>query len=895
MDPTFLQPYNPKEAEPRVFTEWEKSGYFNPDNLPGERSETFSMVLPPPNVTGILHMGSALMLVIEDILVRHARMSGKKTLWIPGADSAAIATQSKVEGEIYKKEKKTRHDLGREELLKRIDVFVKESEKTIVEQMKRVGSSLDFSRYAYTMDSARYRAVMEAFVRMYNAGLIYRGYRIVNWDPKLQTTVSDDEMDYVEESVPFYYFKYGPFTIGTVRPETKFGDKYVVMHPDDTRYSEWKHGQVIELEWINGPITATIIKDEAADMEMGSGVMTITPAHSVVDFEIAKRHNLDIEQVIDDRGILLDIAGEFKGSHIKKARPLIVEKLKAKGLIEKIDEKYVHNIATNSRGGGIIEPQIKRQWFVGVNTEFEKNGKKTTLKRMMRETVESKAVDITPDRYEKTYFHWIDNLRDWCISRQIWFGHRIPAWYDENGTVHVPAIKDLIFIRHGESTGNEKKVYSGQVDEPLTEKGRAQAKAAAKKLSGEDIGAIITSDLSRARETAEIIQKEIGSDIPMHVHKEFREINAGELTNSPLVSGLSILELATKSKEGESLADIDSRVRDAVAIIKSTQSKGKILIVGHLSFSSAVQASLIGHPKEKYIEYRRQHARGNAEMVGISAMFEPDAKGLTQDPDTLDTWFSSGLWTFSTLGWPDNTNDLKTFHPTSILETGYDILFFWVARMILMSGFLLDEVPFKKVYLHGLVRDGQGRKISKSLGNNIDPLDMAEKYGMDAVRVSLIAGMAPGTDSKISEEKIRGYKNFANKIWNISRFVLENGGGTTAQAPYTKEDEVLAEEVAALIRNVSEHIEKFRLDIAFDLLYHFIWHRFADEILETSKPILKGDGAIEKASRQKLLYETLTEFLALLHPFMPFVTEEIWTYLPQKETPLLLIAPWPKN
>lgn len=721
MDPKFLQPYNSKETEEAIYARWEESGYFNPDNLPPidtaegavERTEPFSMVLPPPNVTGILHMGSALMLVIEDILVRHARMSGKKTLWIPGADSAAIATQSKVEGEIYKKEKKTRHDLGRDELLKRIDVFVKESEKTIVEQMKRVGASLDFSRYAYTMDSARYHAVMEAFVRMYNAGLIYRGYRIVNWDPKLQTTVSDDEMDYVEESVPFYYFKYGPFVIGTVRPETKFGDKYVVMHPDDTRYSEWKHGQTFDLEWINGPITATIIKDEAADMEMGSGVMTITPAHSVVDFEIAKRHGLDIEQVIDDRGLLLPIAGEFQGNHIKKARPLIIEKLKAKGLIDKIDEKYVHNIATNSRGGGTIEPQVKRQWFVGVNTEFEKNGKKTTLKKMMRETVESKAVDITPERYEKTYFHWIDNLRDWCISRQIWFGHRIPVWY-----------------------------------------------------------------------------------------------------------------------------------------------------------------------------------RGEEIYVGVTA---PEGAGWEQDPDTLDTWFSSGLWTFSTLGWPNETKDLKTFHPTSILETGYDILFFWVARMILMSGFLLDEVPFKKVYLHGLVRDGQGQKISKSLGNNIDPLDMAAKYGMDAVRVSLIAGMAPGTDSKISEEKIRGYKNFANKIWNITRFVLENGGGSTPDAPYTKEDALLAQEVAGVTKNVSEQIEKFRIDLAFDILYHFIWHRFADEIIEASKPILKGVNEAEKASRQKLLYETLATFLKLLHPFMPFVTEEIWTYLPQKETKLLMVAPWPKT
>ncbi|MES2134983.1 MAG: valine--tRNA ligase [Patescibacteria group bacterium] len=746
MDPKFLQPYNPKEAEPSIYTRWEESGYFNPDNLPPlngaegqkERTEAFSMVLPPPNVTGILHMGSALMLVIEDILVRHARMQGKRALWIPGTDSAAIATQAKVEGELYKKEKKTRHDLGREELLSRIDTFVKESEKTIVEQMKHVGASLDFSRYAYTMDDRRYHAVMEAFVRMYNAGLIYRGSRIVNWDPKLQTTVSDDEMDYVEESVPFYYFKYGPFVIGTVRPETKFGDKYVVMHPDDARYKEWKHGQTIDLEWINGPITATIIKDDAADMEMGSGVMTITPAHSQVDFEIAKRHNLDIEQVIDDRGILLSIAGELAGQHIKKARPLIIEKLKAKGLIEKIDEKYIHNIATNSRGGGIIEPQIKKQWFVGVNTEFEKNGKKTTLKKMMQEAVESNAVEITPERYEKTYFNWVNNLRDWCISRQIWFGHRIPVWYRNSGQQSVDS------------------------------------------------------------------------------------------------------EQATP---------------------------GRI---------------------------RRDHAtETDAEEMCVS-IEKPEGEGWEQDPDTLDTWFSSGLWTFSTLGWPDETKDLKTFHPTSILETGYDIIFFWVARMILMSGFLLDEVPFKKVYLHGLVRDGQGRKISKSLGNNIDPLDMAEKYGMDAVRVSLIAGMAPGTDSKISEEKIRGYKNFANKIWNISRFVLENGGGTTTDAPYTETDEALAREADVLAKHVSEHIEKFRIDIAFDLLYHFIWHRFADEILEESKPILKGEDARSKSSRQRLLYYILTLFLKLLHPFMPFVTEEIWTYLPKKETELLLVAPWPE-
>src|SRR3989338_2499993 len=352
----FLKPYNSEAEEPKIRDLWEKSGYANPDvmiekGLTKPDAEPYTIVLPPPNVTGTLHMGHAAMLAIEDILIRYHRMRGFKTLWLPGTDSAAIATQAKVEDDMYKKEKKTRHDVGREELLRRIDAFTAESKKTIIEQVKRMGSSLDWSRYAYTMDEPRYKAVMEAFVRMYEAGLIYRGDRIVNWDPKLQTTVSDDEIEYVEQKDPFYHFQYGPFVIGTVRPEPKFGAKYVVMHPDDRRYIDFKHGQNIELEWINGPITATVIKDEAADMEMGSGAMTITPAHSAIDFEIAQRHGLDIEQVINERGILLPIAGEFAGEHIKKARAAIVEKLKSKGLVVKVDENYVHNVATNSRGG----------------------------------------------------------------------------------------------------------------------------------------------------------------------------------------------------------------------------------------------------------------------------------------------------------------------------------------------------------------------------------------------------------------------------------------------------------------------------------------------------------------------------------------------------------------
>lgn len=690
----FLKPYDAQAVEPAIYKKWEDSGYFNPDNLPGERKEPFSIVLPPPNVTGTLHMGHAAMLAVEDIIVRFERMRGKKVLWVPGTDSAAIATQSKVEEILYKSEKKTRHDIGRDELLKRINEFTEESKITIINQLRRMGASLDWSRYAYTMDERRYKAVMEAFVRMYNAGLIFRGDRIVNWDPKMQTTVSDEEIERVEQKTPFYYFQYGPFVIGTVRPETKFGDKYVVMHPDDERYAQYKDGQTIDLEWINGPITAVVVKDEAVDPAVGSGVMTITPSHSGIDFDIAKKHGLDIEQVIDERGLLLPIAGEFTGQHIKKARPLIVEKLKAKGLLVKTDEDYINTIATNSRGGGIIEPQIKRQWFVAVNKPIAERGGKT-LRELMKESVSSGAIKITPDHFEKIYYHWIENLHDWCISRQIWFGHRIPAWF-----------------------------------------------------------------------------------------------------------------------------------------------------------------------------------KGDEVKVGIDS---PGAE-WQQDPDTLDTWFSSGLWTFSTLGWPEKTKDLETFHPTSLLETGYDILFFWVARMILMSQFFLGEVPFKNVYLHGLVRDQKGRKMSKSLGNIIDPLDMIEKYGADAVRLSLIVGAAPGNDIKLDENRIRGYKHFANKVWNIARFVLSQETNGELNQELKKEFDLVAKEVA-------QNIGRYRLDLAFDKLYHYVWDRFAAEIIEESKG---------KPEYGATLYYLLENSLKLLHPFMPFVTEEIWDSMPEAKN-LLMVENWPTS
>lgn len=729
-----LKPYNPAENEDNIYALWEQSGFFNPDicierGVAQPDAPYFSIVLPPPNVTGTLHMGHAAMLAIEDTVVRYHRMRGDRTLWVPGTDSAALATQSKVEEMLYKKEDKTRHDVGREAFLERVKQFAQESHDTIANQIRKLGSSVDWSREAYTLDDTRYRAVMTAFKRMYDAGLVFRGARIVNWDPKLQTTVSDDEIEWQENIGAFYYLKYGPFTIGTARPETKFGDKYVVMHPDDARYQEYAHGQKLELEWINGPITATVIKDASVDMEFGTGVMTITPWHDLTDFEIADRHGLEKEQIIDFRGLLLPIAGEFAGMHIKKARPAIVEKLRNKGLLEKIDDSYTNRIATNSRGGGIIEPQIKEQWFVDVTKPFRidhseirgiDSGSETTLKAIMKTAVESGQIKLLPDYFDKTYFHWIDNLRPWCISRQIWFGHRIPVWYRNN----------------------------------------------------------------------------------------------------------------------ETYCDVT--------------------------------------PPE-----------GSAEAA--------EKAGWVQDADTLDTWFSSGLWTFSTLGWPDETADLKNYHPTKLLETGYDILFFWVARMVLMSGFLRGQIPFEAVYLHGLVRDARGQKMSKSLGNIIDPVDMAQKYGADATRLSLIVGSSPGTDLKLAEDRIKGYKHFANKVWNIARFVLTNTADfdPDTKPPLSETDAQRLGEFETVLSDVTADMEAYRLHLAGEKLYQYVWHTFADVIIEESKPILAGIEVSAKLSRQYLLYTIFLQSLKALHPFMPFVTETIWQTLPNRKQEFLMVAPWP--
>jgi valyl-tRNA synthetase len=689
--------YDINEIESRIYERWEKSGLFNPDvcvekGFTKPDAEPFSLMLPPPNVTGTLHLGHAFEDAIQDIVVRYERMKGKRTLWVPGTDHAAIATQSKVEKALEKEGKKKR-DLGREGFLKLVDAFAKQSHDTIVRQIRRIGASLDWSREAYTLDEKRNLAVRTAFKKMYDMGLVYRGDRVVNWDPKGQTVISDDEVLHEERKVKFYTFRYDknfPIAISTTRLETKFGDTAVAVHPGDPRYKNFV-GKEFDANYCGVPIHVKVIEDVSVEKDFGTGALGVTPAHSMVDWEMAQRHGLPLVPVIDEHA-RMTVAGPMNGKKTIEAREWVAEELRKNGLIEK-EEEIPQNVSIAERTGAIIEPLPKRQWFVAVNKKFKgpKGGPEITLKELMRAAIAGGGVKILPERFEKIYFQWIENLRDWCISRQIWFGHRIPVWY-----------------------------------------------------------------------------------------------------------------------------------------------KGEKIFVG-------------------------------AEM--------PKDGGWEQDPDTFDTWFSSGMWTFSTLGWPEETSDLKTYHPTSLMAPGYEILFLWVARMILMSGCLLGEIPFKTVAIHGIVRDSKGQKFSKSLGNGVDPLELCEKYGADALRMGLIIGASLGNDVTFDEQKVKGYRNFSTKLWNVARFIEMSKAVKSDKVDVSKREE--AKELASLKTEVSAHLDAYEFHLAGEKLYHYVWHTLADKIVEVEKKKLRGGTDAEKAESYALLEHLLLGSLKMLHPFMPYVTEEI--------------------
>ncbi len=681
MPEKFLKPYNHAVTEPDIYKKWEESGCFNPDNLPESHTEPYTIIMPPPNANGSLHVGHALFVTLQDLLIRFKRMRGFKTLWLPGMDHAGFETQIVYEKKL-EKEGRSRFKMDRDEFYKETLAFTLENKKFTEGQLRQLGASCDWSREKFTLDQDVVKTVYGTFKQLYDDGLVYRGVRPVNWSTKYQTSLSDLETKTVERKNPLYYLKYGPFVLATVRPETKFGDTAVAVNPNDARYKDWV-GKEIEFDGLIGPVKLKVIADEYVDMEFGTGVVKITPAHDPNDFEVAQRHSLPVVEVIDKFGKLTEKCGKYAGMKVMEARAAVAKDLEEKGLLEKVDTEYTHMVLVNYKNeNDILEPRILPQWFV----------KMAPLAKLAREAVESGKIKFVTDYHQKIYFHWLDNLRDWNISRQIIWGIPIPAWF-----------------------------------------------------KGEEVF--------------------VGEDSP--------------------------------------------------------------------------------------------------------------GEGWEQDPDTFDTWFSSGQWPFATLGYPDSP-DFKSYYPTSVMETGYDILFFWVMRMIMLGLYRTGEVPFRDVYLHGLVRDASRQKMSKSKGNVINPLQMTEIYGTDALRMALLVGNTPGADMALAEDKIKAYKLFSNKLWNIARFVLSQ-----ERAGEIKPD--IKEEFDALAREVTGDIESYRVYMAAEKLYHYVWDRFAAEILEESKG---------KPEYGETLHYLLENSLKLLHPFMPFITEEIWQSLPERKN-LLMIEAWP--
>ena len=703
--------YDPKNVEDRIYKSWLDGKYFHAKCEMDK--PTYTIVIPPPNITGQLHMGHALDNTLQDILIRYKRMAGFDTLWLPGTDHASIATEAKIV-EAMRKEGISKEDLGREGFLERAWEWKRQYGGRIIEQLKKLGSSCDWDRERFTLDEGCNKAVKEVFVRLYEKGLIYRGERIVNWCPVCLTSISDAEVEYEEQAGHFWHLRYplkdgsGYLELATTRPETMLGDTAVAVHPEDERY---KHlvGKTLILPIVHREIP--IVADEYVEMDFGTGCVKITPAHDPNDFEVGLRHNLPVIDTFTDDAHIAEGYGKYSGMDRFEARKAIVADLEAEGALIKT-ENYSHNVGTCYRCHSTIEPKVSKQWFV----------KMEPLAKPAIEAVRSGETKFVPERFDKIYFHWMENIKDWCISRQLWWGHRIPAWYCA------------------------------------------------------DCGEVI-------------------------VAKEAPE-----------------------------------------------------------------KCSKCGGAK------------------------------LAQDPDTLDTWFSSALWPFSTLGWPENTADLQHYFPTNTLVTGYDIIFFWVARMIFSSCEQMGKAPFDTVLIHGLVRDAQGRKMSKSLGNGIDPLEIIEKYGADALRFTLATGNSPGNDMRFSDEKVEASRNFANKLWNAARFVLMNLEGDEP-APYLPEklaleDKWVLTKFNTVVKEVTENLEKYELGIAVQKLYDFIWDILCDWYIEICKIRLSSDDVELKKNARAVLVYVMSNTLKLLHPFMPFITEEIWQTLPH-DGESIMVSPWP--
>ena len=701
--------YDPASVEKKVYDMWQKGGYFK--GVIDPEKKPFSIVMPPPNVTGQLHMGHALDATLQDILIRYKRMQGYAALWLPGTDHAGIATQIKVEEELRKNEGLTRYDLGREKFLDRVWDWKNKYGDRIVEQQKVLGASCDWDRSSFTMDETRAKSVRETFCELYEKGLIYKGSRIINWCPKCRTALSDAEVEYKDMPGFFWHIRYPiedsdeEFIIATTRPETMLGDSGVAVHPDDERYAHLVgKNAILPLVGRKLPIVA----DDYVELGFGTGAVKMTPCHDPNDYEVGLRHGLEQILVIDEDAKIIN-GGKYNGMDRYEARKAIVADLEEQGYLVKV-EPYNHNVGCCYRCGTVVEPLTSPQWFV----------KMKPLAEAAIEVVKDGRIKFVPERFTKTYMNWMENVHDWCISRQLWWGHRIPAWYCDD---------------------------------------------------------------------------------------------CGEIT---------------------------------------------------VSRTDACECAHCG------------------------------SRNIRQEEDVLDTWFSSALWPFSTMGWPEKTPELDYWYPTSVMVTGYDIIFFWVARMIFSGMEQMKEEPFHTVFIHGLVRDSQGRKMSKSLGNGIDPLEMAEKYGADALRFNLITGNSPGNDMRFYVEKCEAMRNFCNKIWNASRFVMMNltVGDCRLPEKLETEDKWILSKLNQVIKEVCDNMDSFELGIAAGKIYDFIWDSYCDWYIELTKPRLNGEDAAAKESAQRVLLYVLTEILKLLHPFMPFITEEIWQALPH-EGEALMIAEYP--
>ncbi len=705
--------YNPKEFENRIYEYWMDKGYFNA-NVNKEK-KPFTIVLPPPNITGQLHMGHALDHTLQDILIRWKRMQGYEALWIPGTDHASIATEVKVVEKIYKEEGRTKDEIGRDEFLKKAWDWKEEYGGRIVDQMKKLGNSCDWSRERFTMDEGCNKAVTEVFIQLYEKGYIYRGNRIINWCPDCKTSLSDAEVEHEEKQGFFWHVKYPikdsdeTIEIATTRPETILGDTAVAVHPEDPRY---KHlvGKTLVLPIMNREIP--IIADDYVDMDFGSGAVKITPAHDPNDFEVGLRHNLPQISVMDEEAKMNENAGAYTGMDRYECRKALIKDLDDEGYLVKIKE-HQHNVGGCYRCNTVVEPRLSEQWFVSMEE----------LAKPAIDVVKDNKIQLIPERFNKIYYNWLENIRDWCISRQLWWGHRIPAYYCECGEIIV------------------------------------------------------------------------SSQVP-----------------------------STCSKCG--------------------------------------------------------------------------SNNLKQDEDVLDTWFSSALWPFSTLGWPDETEDLNYFYPTDVLVTGYDIIFFWVIRMVFSGLEQMGDIPFKYVLVHGLVRDSEGRKMSKSLGNGIDPLDIIDQYGADALRMTLATGNTPGNDMRFYIERVEASRNFANKLWNATRFVLMNLDNATLKdmdysSHFTLADKWILSKLNTVSKDITENLDKFELGLAIQKIYDFTWNEYCDWYIELVKPRLyNGDENTKNAALYTLTY-VLENILKLLHPFMPFITEEIWQHIPTTKEESVIISQWP--